>query len=135
MTPAIMSTYTNTNQHPQVPYRQNMPSSSNGNYRSDSNHRRSAFRQGVYCGNFQKEGYYKSECYQLVSYPIGHPFHGKVKPVNKGADLKARVVNMVVGTDRASTNGKYLNDDAIVFTKMDNLQNQLNQVMRMLQNS
>ncbi|GKA28879.1 hypothetical protein Tco_0715124 [Tanacetum coccineum] len=135
MTPAIMSTYTNTNKHPQFPYRQNMPSSGNCNYRSDSNHRRSAFRQGVYYGNCQKEGYYKSECYQLVGYPIGYPFHSKVKPVNKGADSKARVVNMVVGTDGASTSGKYLNDDAAVFAKMDNLQNQLNQVIMMLQNS
>ncbi|GJT31278.1 cysteine-rich receptor-like protein kinase 8 [Tanacetum coccineum] len=58
-----------------------------------------------------------------------------VNPVNKGADSKPRVVNMAVGTDGASTSGKDLNDDATVFAKMDNLQNQLNQVMMMLQNS
>ncbi|GJV07295.1 hypothetical protein Tco_1344951 [Tanacetum coccineum] len=71
----------------------------------------------------------------MVGYPIGHPLHGKVKPVNKGADSKTRVVNMAVGTDRASTSGKDLNDEATVFAKMDNLQNQLNQVMMILQNS
>ncbi|GJS22554.1 uncharacterized mitochondrial protein-like protein [Tanacetum coccineum] len=138
MTPAIMSTYSNPNQHqhPQASYRQNRTSSSNSNYRNDYNQRRSAFRQGVYCGNCQKEGHYKCECYQLVGYPIGHPLHGKVKPVNKGADSKPRVVNISVRLDGASTSGKELNnDDATVFAKMVNLQNQLKQVMMMLQNS
>nr|GEZ94294.1 cysteine-rich RLK (receptor-like protein kinase) 8 [Tanacetum cinerariifolium] len=112
-----------------------MSSSSNSNYRNDSNQRRSTFRQGVYCGNCQKEGHYKSEYYQLVGYPIRHTLHGKVKSVNNGSDSKPRVVNMVVRTYGASTSGKDLNDDATVFTKMDNLQNQLNQVIMMLQNS
>ncbi|GKE29830.1 cysteine-rich receptor-like protein kinase 8 [Tanacetum coccineum] len=135
--PAIMSTYSNPNQHqhPQAFYRHNRTSSSNSNYRNDSNQRRSAFRQGVYCGNYQKEGHYKSECYQLVGYPIGHPLHSKVKPINKGADSKPRVVNLAVRSDGASTSGKDLNDDATVFAKMDNLHNQLKQVMMMLQNS
>ncbi|GJZ61742.1 retrovirus-related pol polyprotein from transposon RE1, partial [Tanacetum coccineum] len=128
MTPAILSTYTNANQHSQPSYRQNMPSSGNGIYRNNTSNRRSY-------GNCQKEGHYKNECYQLVGYPIGPPLHGKVKPVNKETDSRTSVVNMDAGTYGASTSGKDLNDDAIVFAKMDNLQNQLNQVMMMLQNS
>ncbi|GJR47114.1 hypothetical protein Tco_1315217 [Tanacetum coccineum] len=100
MTPAILSTYTNANQHSQPSYRQNMPSSGNGSYRNNTSNRRSY-----------------------------------VKLVNKETDSRTSVVNMAAGTYGASTSGKDLNDDATIFAKMDNLQNQLNQVMMMLQNS
>ena len=42
---------------------------------------------------------------------------------------------MAMGFDVASTSGKENADEAAVYAKMDNLQNQLNQVMMMLQNS
>nr|GEW13851.1 hypothetical protein [Tanacetum cinerariifolium]GEW13854.1 hypothetical protein [Tanacetum cinerariifolium] len=94
--------------------------------------RRNPFRQGVYYGNCQKEGHYKNECYQLVGYPIRHLLHRKVKPTNKNTDFRPKAtVNMTAGSDGASTSGhhssgKDIHDDAAVFAKMDNLQNQIN---------
>nr|GEV13771.1 cysteine-rich RLK (receptor-like protein kinase) 8 [Tanacetum cinerariifolium] len=79
--------------------------------------RRSTFRLGVYCTNFSKEGHSNDECYKLKRYPIGHPLHGKYKPlvarsvnVNDNRNAKA---NLVQGQDSAfastqaesSTNG------------------------------
>ncbi|GKA26929.1 retrovirus-related pol polyprotein from transposon TNT 1-94 [Tanacetum coccineum] len=55
--------------------------------------------------------------------------HGKVRPNsnNRAPTTRPRAINMVVGSDVASTSGKETHEDAAVFAKMDNLQNQLNQ--------
>ncbi|XP_071694665.1 uncharacterized protein [Rutidosis leptorrhynchoides] len=42
--------------------------------------RKSTFKKGIICGNCGFEGHTKEECYKLVGYPIGHPFHDKYKP-------------------------------------------------------
>ena len=42
---------------------------------------------------------------------------------------------MTIGSDVASTSGKENTDESVVNAKMDNLQNQFNQMMMMLQNS
>nr|GEV24800.1 retrovirus-related Pol polyprotein from transposon TNT 1-94 [Tanacetum cinerariifolium] len=76
---------------------------------------RSTFRPRVYCTNCSKEGHNNDECYKLKGYPIGHPLHGKYKPP-------------VARSEKSSTSGT----DA-VFMRMDQLQNQLNQVMLMMQ--
>ncbi|GJV05750.1 hypothetical protein Tco_1343406 [Tanacetum coccineum] len=139
--PTVMYTFTNNNHSsqttPQSTFRQNRTYSDTSNHRGDSNTMRSTFRQGIICGNYQKEGHYKIECYQLVGYPIGHPLHAKVIPNfnNRASTTRLRAVNMAVGSDVASTSGKEVHEDVVVFAKMDNLQNQLNQVMLMLQNS
>ncbi|GKB15929.1 cysteine-rich receptor-like protein kinase 8 [Tanacetum coccineum] len=121
-------------------YRQNMTNGDSGNNRGESSNMRSTFKQGVYCGNCQKEGHYKSECYQLVGYPVGHPLHGKFRPPNNSNNnrtntTRPRTVNMAVGTDGPSSSGKEHTEDTAVIAKMDNLQNQINQVMMMLQNT
>ncbi|GJV14982.1 cysteine-rich receptor-like protein kinase 8 [Tanacetum coccineum] len=138
ITPTVMSTFSNNNHSSQSQFRQNRSSSDLGNHRNEPNTRRSTFKQGVICGNCQKEGHYKSECYQLVGYPVGHPLHGKVRPVNNMApNSRPRTVNLTIRSDVASTSTRDsqrdTQDDAAVFAKMDNLQNQLNQVMLMLQ--
>ncbi|GKA04792.1 cysteine-rich receptor-like protein kinase 8, partial [Tanacetum coccineum] len=137
--PIVMSSFTNSNNNhsPQPNFRQNRTFSESENHRNDSNTRRSTFKQGVIYGNCQKEGHYKSECYQLVGYPVGRPFHGKVRPSNNNRTSisRPRAINITVGFDVASPSTRETHDDATVFAKMDNLQNQLNQVMLMLQNS
>ncbi|GKB63306.1 hypothetical protein Tco_0919492, partial [Tanacetum coccineum] len=50
-------------------------------------------------------------------YLIRHPLHGKLKPVNKGEDLRPRTVNLAVGLDGASTSGKDFNDDGNIVYK------------------
>ena len=106
MTPAALSTYAHNNHSSQSYQRQHRNTNNNVNQRNEHNARRAPFRQGVICGNCQKEGHYKSECYQLVGYPVGHPLHGKVRPLNKAADTRSRTVNMAIGSDGASTRGK-----------------------------
>ena len=65
-----------------------------------------------------------------------------MKPATRQDD-RARSVNIAIGSDGASTSGTSnmketttdavgKESDAAVFAKMDNLQNQLNQVMLML---
>lgn len=65
------------------------------------NTRRSTFKPGVICGNYQKEGHYQNEFCQLVGYPVGHPLHGKFKPgtsgQNRTSNFKQRTINLVTG--------------------------------------
>nr|GEU96263.1 retrovirus-related Pol polyprotein from transposon TNT 1-94 [Tanacetum cinerariifolium] len=116
ITPTIMSIFTNNNHPSQSHFRQNRNFSDTGNHRSDSNTRRSTFKQGVICGNFQKEGHYKSECYQLVGYPVGHPLHGKVRPINTSRALNSRPreVNIETTSEVASTSTRETQDDVAV---------------------
>ncbi|GJT04904.1 cysteine-rich receptor-like protein kinase 8 [Tanacetum coccineum] len=60
---------------------------SNNNYQrnySRSNYsqgeRRGSFTKGVICGNCNKEGHSREQCYKLVGYLVGHPLHGKFPP-------------------------------------------------------
>nr|GEX31346.1 cysteine-rich RLK (receptor-like protein kinase) 8 [Tanacetum cinerariifolium] len=102
--------------------------------------RRSIFKHGVYCTNCSKEGHSSDECYKLKGYPIGHPLHGKYKPpvarsvnVNDYRNAKA---NLIQGQDSAFTSTQTessTNGTDAVFVRMDQLQNQLNQVMLMMQ--
>ncbi|GJZ84720.1 hypothetical protein Tco_0650059, partial [Tanacetum coccineum] len=39
--------------------------------------RRSTFKNEVYYGNCNIEGYTKAECYKLVGFSVGHTMHGK----------------------------------------------------------
>nr|GEW88456.1 cysteine-rich RLK (receptor-like protein kinase) 8 [Tanacetum cinerariifolium] len=84
------------------------------------------------------------ECFSNIR--VGHPLHGKFKPGNSGqnrtTNFKQRAVNMVTGHSVGQeTNGggeartSRTKEDDAVFAKMNSLQNQLNQVMLMLQNS
>ncbi|PWA89235.1 Cysteine-rich RLK (receptor-like protein kinase) 8 [Artemisia annua] len=102
--------------------------------------RRSSFKTGVYCTNCYKEGHTSDECYRLKGYPIGHPLLGKYKPpVNRNVteNRGTRTVNAVQGQDAGSTSTQAQAESSAgndaVFVKMDQLQNQLNQVMLMMQ--
>nr|GEW05557.1 cysteine-rich RLK (receptor-like protein kinase) 8 [Tanacetum cinerariifolium] len=93
--------------------------SDTGNHWGDLNTRRSTFRQRIICGNCQKEGHYKNECYQIIGYPIGHPLHGKVRPNsnNRALTTRPRAVNMVVRSDVALTSGRETHEDAVVLPR------------------
>ncbi|GKC84502.1 hypothetical protein Tco_1140219 [Tanacetum coccineum] len=114
---------------------------SNGN-----NPRRSVFKKGVICGNRNKEGHTKEECYQLVGYPIGHPLHGKYRPPNTPQRFHTqdnssyRAVNMTMGQNVSLevTNvpsQQMGQNDVAMCARIDQLQNQLNQMMLMMQNN
>ncbi|GKD83118.1 hypothetical protein Tco_1349957 [Tanacetum coccineum] len=107
---------------------------------------KAALNQVSFVKIVKKRDTIKVNIIKLVGYRVGHPLHGKFKPGNSGqnrtTNFKPRAVNMVTGYSvgqetngggEASTSGTKA-DDA-VFAKMDSLQNQLNQVMLMLQNS
>jgi hypothetical protein len=104
----------------------------------------SSFKKGVMCGNCGKEGHIGEECYKLVGYPIGHPLHGKYKPPNQRTNF--RTVNMT----QTASNGTVAQDnqfgstsspnsvpasgnDLAMNARMDQLQNQLNQMMLLMQ--
>ncbi|GJT22274.1 hypothetical protein Tco_0892211 [Tanacetum coccineum] len=59
-------------------------SSERRNYsQGESSERMSSFKKGVICGicgNYEKEGHAKEQCYKLVGYPVGHPLHGNYQP-------------------------------------------------------
>lgn len=121
----------------------NTPNSRNNVQRTSQNgtERRNNFRKGVYCGNCDKEGHYQEECYKIFGYPIGHPLHGKVQPTRQNRpvqDYKVNTtVNMVTGQDenKATTSGQQAqSSETHVSARIDQLQNQLNQVLLMLQN-
>ncbi|GJY65212.1 retrotransposon protein, putative, ty1-copia subclass [Tanacetum coccineum] len=106
--------------------------------------RRSAFRKGDYCGNYRKK-HYQKECYKIVSYPVGHPLYGKYEPVKVTRPTQdnrpPRTINMAIGQDnlrpQASTipHNSFPCNDGNVSARMDQLQNQINQVFLMLQNN
>nr|GEV11486.1 retrovirus-related Pol polyprotein from transposon TNT 1-94 [Tanacetum cinerariifolium] len=84
------------------------------------------------------------EC--LSNIRVGHRLHGKFRPGNSGqnrtTNFKQKDVNMVTGHSVGQeTNGRGeartsgTKEDDAVFAKMNSLQNQLNQIMLMLQNS
>ncbi|GJW32106.1 hypothetical protein Tco_0052138 [Tanacetum coccineum] len=102
--------------------------------------RRSTFRPGVYYTNFSTEGHSSDECYKLKGYPIGHPLHGKYKPpvarIVNASDNRNAKVNLVQGQDTTTTSTQAESSTSgteAVFVRMDQLQNQLNQVMLMMQ--
>ncbi|PWA96217.1 hypothetical protein CTI12_AA041970 [Artemisia annua] len=102
--------------------------------------RRSVFKKGVFCGNCGKEGHIKEECYQLVGYPPGHPFHGKYQPSNNSQRQNtqaSRQVNLTMaqGTSSGTSNGTSNQADTAMSARMDQLQNQLNQMMLLMQNN
>ncbi|GKD94167.1 hypothetical protein Tco_1374004 [Tanacetum coccineum] len=76
----------------------------------NTSYERITFRKGVYYGNCRKEGHYQEECYKVVGYPVGHPLH-------------------------AVPQNPIPNNDGHVSERMDQLQNQINQVLLMLQNN
>ncbi|GKB99733.1 hypothetical protein Tco_0985870 [Tanacetum coccineum] len=64
--------------------------------------KRSNFRKGVICGNCNREGYTKEECYKIVGYIVGHPLHGMYRPTsqtprnNMQENNRNRTVNMAM---------------------------------------
>lgn len=112
------------------------PYNNNSRFTKQSTHikpsRRSNFKKGVDCDNCSKEGHLGKECYRVVGYLVGHSLHSKFKPPNKPItqELKQyRTVNMAMGQVVQNE------PDNSMSARMDQLQNQLNQVMMMMQNS
>nr|GEV40887.1 cysteine-rich RLK (receptor-like protein kinase) 8 [Tanacetum cinerariifolium] len=101
--------------------------------------RRSTFRPGVYCTNCSKESHSVDECYKLKGYPIGHPLHGKYKPsmtrsvnVNDNRNPKVNFIRHDAASTSTQAKASTSGNDA-VYVRIDQLQNQLNQVMLMMQ--
>ncbi|GJT85354.1 cysteine-rich receptor-like protein kinase 8 [Tanacetum coccineum] len=88
-----------------------------------------------------REGHYGEECYKIVGYPPGHPLHNKYVPPSQRNNSNSRInaVNQVSGSDNAnptppnysdipSTSTSTTPTNAFVNSRMDQLQNQINQV-------
>nr|GEY00994.1 cysteine-rich RLK (receptor-like protein kinase) 8 [Tanacetum cinerariifolium] len=106
--------------------------------------RRIVFEKGIIYGDCGKEGHTKEEYYQLVGYPDGHPLHGKFKPpntpqrtVNTSMGQNVNAVNMSMGpkVNAKSVNTYSQQSEVAMCARMDQLQNQLNQMMLMMQNN
>nr|GEX58362.1 cysteine-rich RLK (receptor-like protein kinase) 8 [Tanacetum cinerariifolium] len=96
-------------------------------------------REGIMPKNLgPQEGHSKDECYKLKRYPVGRPLHGKYKPSTVKNISVPKVVNLVTRQNQDPntpfTSGSNNINEAI-FVRMDQLQNQLNQVMLMMQNA
>ncbi|GJS93292.1 cysteine-rich receptor-like protein kinase 8 [Tanacetum coccineum] len=102
--------------------------------------RRSTFRPRVYYTNCSKEGHNSDECYRLKGYLIGHPLHGKYKPpvarsinVNDNRNAKINLVQVQDTTSTSTQAESSTSGTDAIFMRMDQMHNQLNQVMRMMQ--
>ena len=133
--PTTLNTYINRNRLSQASFNQNKPNTSS----PSPTVRKSTFKKGVYCTNCNKEGHYGNECYKLVGYPPGHPLHNKYTPPSQ-RNGKGATINMVEIDDSQDTTPNYADPntrtstsaDPFVHSRMDMLQNQLNQVLLML---
>nr|GEW83058.1 uncharacterized mitochondrial protein AtMg00810-like [Tanacetum cinerariifolium] len=116
-------------------------SSVRGTSNSDYQMRRGVFRKGIICGNCSKEGHTREECYKLAGYHVGHPLHGKYKPPNTPKftahdNSVYRSVKMTVAQGNTESSSSISHDnDSAMSARMDQLQNQLNQMMLMMQNN
>ncbi|GKA84585.1 cysteine-rich receptor-like protein kinase 8, partial [Tanacetum coccineum] len=95
----------------------------------------------------QIEGHSKEECFKLLGYPVGHPLHKKYLPPSQRtqSNNSPRIVNMVTGETSNSgdpipsqstpleSTPQSAPNEALVYARMDDLQNQLNQVLMMMQ--
>nr|XP_043611724.1 uncharacterized protein LOC122583377 [Erigeron canadensis] len=92
----------------------------------------------------KREGHTKDECYQIVGYPPGHPLHGKFK--NPTTPFKGKTVNSIISHPNLTSPVPYTGMDSPVnvnsasadnamHSRMDQLQNQLNQLMLMMQHT
>ncbi|GJS54375.1 cysteine-rich receptor-like protein kinase 8 [Tanacetum coccineum] len=108
-TPIALNTYkhpnsssTNTSQTNNNPIHSN-------NHPNTQSERRGTFRKGVFCGYCKKEGHHKEECYKLLGYPIGseEPSSSQSSPLDPTSSSTPT--------------------ESLVYAKMDQLQNQLNQ--------
>ncbi|XP_071695942.1 uncharacterized protein [Rutidosis leptorrhynchoides] len=96
------------------------------------NERKSTFKAGVTCSTCYREGHTSEECYKNVGYLPGHPLHGKYQPKNhnKGKTVNSIFTNNVADSSSSLTDST--NQD-VMAARMDQLQNQLNQVLLMMQ--
>ncbi|GJW47947.1 ribonuclease H-like domain-containing protein [Tanacetum coccineum] len=128
-------------------YRNNSTSDLSRNNRPQNTNqtqpRRSNFKVGVIYGNCYKEGHTKEECYKLVGFPVGHTLHNKYQPPNKRSSnfnqpttnqSRTRAFNMTVTNEDTPVEIK-LPPNYFITARMDQLQNQLNQVILMMQNN
>ncbi|GJY97594.1 cysteine-rich receptor-like protein kinase 8 [Tanacetum coccineum] len=134
-TPTIFSAFSNNQRNYTNPSRYTRGES------STTAKRRATFKKGVYCGNCSKEGHTKAECYKLVGYLVDHLMHSKFpakQPPKSAIARNFKFVNMVMGqTGQLETPATQSNpspSDQHVSARMDQLQNQINQVLMMLQN-
>lgn len=109
---------------------------------SHPQNKKSSFKAGVICGNCNKEGHTKEECYKLVGYPIGHPLHNKYIPLQRRQyQNKPRAVHLAMGTEDTPAENTPVDSlvnlppDYSVTARMDMLQNQINQVLLMMQHN
>nr|GEW19618.1 NIN-like protein [Tanacetum cinerariifolium] len=109
--------------------------------------RRNIFRKGVFCSYCKKEGHSMEECFKLPGYLVGHPLHKKYIPHSHRtqSNNRPRTMNMVTG--ETSNSGDSISSqstqfepashsapsEALVYARMDELHNQLNQVLMMMQ--
>ncbi|GKA33726.1 cysteine-rich receptor-like protein kinase 8 [Tanacetum coccineum] len=146
-TPIALNTFRNTYTPPQI---NNNPNTTVPNTPAE---RRNNFRKGIFCAYCKKEGHSKEECYKLLGYHPRHPLHNKYQLLSQrgtSTNKGGRTVNMVVGEtlqpidtssqpftplDQCSTSASSSTAKAQVHARMDQLQNQLNQVLLMIQNA
>lgn len=117
----------------------NQSQKQNDNSQSD---KRSNFKKGTTCTYCNKEGHIRNECYKIVGYPPSHPLHNKYIPLSQRQSQgnQNKAANMVMGEndtplDDNLTFSNFVHDDTDpqVHSRIDQLQNQLNQVLLLLQ--
>nr|XP_043625974.1 uncharacterized protein LOC122597447 [Erigeron canadensis] len=109
--------------------------------------RRSVYKKGITCAYCHREGHTRDECYKLVGYPSGHPLHNKYQPPptrtpnTYNNSNKGKTINMVIAPEDILSTSKETpytlpttpQQDAFMAAKLDQLQNQINQVMLFMQ--
>ena len=130
--PTALNTYNNRNTH-----QASKPNTPHNTTTQTSGYKRAPFRKGIMCSNCGKEGHYGNECYKIVGYPPGHPLHGKFVPQSQRGAPNKRLVNAAMGNEETNEEQKTTSNnstDTYVYCKMDQIQNQLNQMLLMMKN-
>nr|GFB20834.1 hypothetical protein [Tanacetum cinerariifolium] len=123
-TPIDLNTYRSSN-----PYSHNTSQTNNNpahlnNHSNTQTDRRGTFRKGVFCGHCKKEGHHKEECYKLLGYPVVNMVTGETSNNGEPSSIQTSPL------DSAST---FTTNKSLVYARMDELHNQLNQVLMMMQ--
>ncbi|GKA67020.1 hypothetical protein Tco_0766828 [Tanacetum coccineum] len=145
--PIALNTYRNPYSPSYNSYQRNNNPNQPSTQPNTQSDRRNTFNKGIFCGYCKKEGHSKEECFKLLGYPVGHPLHKKYLPPSQRTqpNNRSRTVNMVTGDISSSedqissqsspleTSSSSAPNEALVYARMHQLHNQLNQVLMMMQ--
>ncbi|GJR93696.1 uncharacterized mitochondrial protein-like protein [Tanacetum coccineum] len=111
----------NTYKYPYTPFFNPPQRNNNSTLPNTQSERRSTFGKGVLCAYYKKEDHLKEEFYKLLGYPVSQTSSSSDPSSSLSSPLEPTSISTPL--------------EALVYARMDKLQNQLNQVLMMMQSN